>query len=223
MKKLIHSLGRKIFRKDYAKKPQSGYKVGFHLEHAEPNFNVLGARGQFIFDLRDLDGNQIAYWEKDNLITLDAGIQAARLFKDPTEPSNGIYMLAVGTGALGALLSPDAPDPRYRKLNGEIARKTFTSTTFRDGNGIAVAIPTNVVDFTTTFGAGEAVGALNEMGLICPISANPGILNPNPNTFPTYDATVDLSNYDVLINLLTFGVISKPAASVLTITWRITF
>jgi hypothetical protein len=178
--------------------------------------------GIFIFDLKDLDGNQLAYWEKPNLITLDAGILVARLVKDNLEPPHGINMLAVGTGATGAVLSPDSPDPKQRKLNGEIARKAFASSTFRDAGGNAVSIPTNIVDYTTTFGEGEAVGPLNEMGLLSTISNNPGTTNPNPDTFPTRDVTVDVTNYDMLLNYLPFAPISKPSAAILTLTWRIT-
>jgi hypothetical protein len=157
-----------------------------------------------------------------SLICVTWGV-AARLFKDPLEPAHGINMLAVGTGATGAILSPDAPDPRQRKLNAEIARKTFSQTTFRDSGGTAVSYPTNIVDFTTTFGEAEAVGGLNEMGVVSTISDSPSTTNPNPNTFPTRDVTLDISNYDVQINYLTYGVISQPSASVLTITWRLTF
>jgi hypothetical protein len=81
-----------------------------------------------------------------------------------------------------------------------------------------------VVDFTATFGAGEATGALNEMGLLRTITlANtPGTpITPAP-VFPAYDPTVDLSNFDLLANYTTFSVVTKPANSLLTLTWRIT-
>ena len=171
----------------------------------------------------DQDGTVLHDIHKNNIITLDAGILAAILLRDPSSRSNGINMLSVGTGATGAILSPDAPDSRQRKLNAEIARKTFSSTTFRDAGGSAVAIPTNIVDFTCTFDEGEAVGPLNEMGLLSTISDNIAISNPNPNAFPTRDLTVDLTTYDILVNYLTFSVISKPSTARLTITWRITF
>lgn len=181
-------------------------------------------RGDVFIEMQDAQSGEVIYSaHRKNIITLDAGVMAARLFKDPTEPAHGINMLAVGTGATGALLSPNAPDNRQRKLNAEIARKTFTSTTFRDALGNAVAYPTNIVDFTTTFGEAEAVGPLNEMGLVSTISANPSILNPNPNTFPTRDTTVDLADFDVLINYITYAVVSKPSTAVLSITWRLTF
>jgi hypothetical protein len=212
---------KKRIYKDRVARATTGWKMGLSLLHTEQD--ALHAKGSFIFDLTDLDGQPLVHWEKDNIITLDAGILAARLFKDPTEPLNGINMLAVGTGATGALLAPNAPDPRQRKLNAEIARKAFSSTTFRNSGGVAVSYPTNIVDFTTTFGVAEAVGALNEMGVISTISANPGTTNPNPETFPVYTATVDTSLYDTQVNYLTFGIISKPSSSILTVTWRLSF
>lgn len=198
--------------------------MGFSLDYADKFAMPATAKGEFIFDMRDAKtGKRLHYFEKKNIITLDAGIHAARLFKDPDEPSNGINMLAVGTGATGAILSPDAPDSRQRKLNSEIDRKPFSATTFRDTGGNAVSIPTNVVDFTCTFGESEAVGPLNEMGVISTISDNRTTLNPNPNTFPNRDLALDLTLYDVLINYLTFSVVTKPSTAILTLTWRLSF
>lgn len=197
--------------------------MGLNSSYAEESALTRLAKGSFIFDLRDLDGNSLVYWQKDNIITLDAGIQSARLFRDPLEPANGINMLAVGTGAQGALLAPNAADARQRKLNAEIARKAFSSTSSRDSGGTAVAYPTNIVDFTATFGEAEAVGPLNEMGVISTISSNPATTNPNPNTFPTRDVTLDITPYDVQVNYSTFGCVVKPSASVLSVTWRLTF
>lgn len=195
--------------------------LGLHLPHAA---SVRAMQGEVFIELRDGSTGELLHSDhRKNVITLDASILVAMLARDPNSRNYGVYMLAVGTGATGALLSPDAPDPRQRKLNGEIARKAFSSTTFRDGSGNAVAIPTNIVDFTCTFSESEAVGPLNEMGLISPISANPLVTNPNPNTFPTRDTTVDLSLYDILVNYLSYSVISKPSTATLSITWRLTF
>lgn len=204
-------------------KPKEQMVFSMHLPFAE-NFSPPVREGRVIIEMRDAQsGDLLLHLEKKNIVTLDAGIQAARLFRDNQEPNFGAYMLAVGTGATGAVLSPDAPDPRQRKLNAEIARKAFSSTTFRTAAGVAVAYPTHILDLTTSFGPAEAVGPLNEMGLISPISANPLILNPNPNNFPTYDDTLDISNYDVLLNYLPYGVISKPNTANLAFTWRLTF
>jgi hypothetical protein len=183
---------------------------------------ICSAKGEVFIEV--LDGKTVLFQDRrQNIITYDAGILAAILLRDPSSRSFGMNMLAVGTGATGALLSPDAPDARQRKLNAELARKAFASTTFRDGSGNAVAIPTNVVDFTCTFDEGEAVGPLNEMGILSTISSNPLVKNPNPDSFPTRDTTVDLTNYDILVNYLTVSVISVPATARLSITWRITF
>ena len=215
----------KIFKQDRFPRPREAFKMGLNLGVFKDEFPVHQmAHGEFIFDMRDAKTGRVLHqFRKKNIVTLDAGIHAARLFKDPEEPAHGINMLAVGTGATGALLSPDAPDSRQRKLNAEIDRKPFSSTTFRDGSGNAVAYPTNVVDFTCTFGESEAVGPLNEMGVISTISANRSIQNLNPNTYPNRDTSLDLSLYDVQINYLTFSIVSKPSTAILTLTWRLTF
>jgi hypothetical protein len=213
-----------MFKKDRFSQPREGFKMGAQLQYAENWQLPQLAKGEFILEMHDAaTGELLHYFQKKNIITLDAGIQAARYFKDKDEPANSANMLAIGTGATGALLSPDAPDSRQRKLNAEIARKAFSSTTFRDTSGNAVAIPTNIVDFTTSYGEGEAVGPLTEMGIVSTISSNPLITNPNPNVFPTRDTSLDLSQYDVLINYLTFPVVTKPSTAVLTITWRLSF
>lgn len=207
-------------------KARSGFKVGMGHRYGEPS--VFKVHGRVMFEMRDARTGQLQFeHEQDNVVTLDAGLLVAALVKDPMEPAHGINMLAVGTGALGAVLNPDAPSNQQRRLNNEVSRKTFSETTFRDANGAAVAIRTNVVDFTTIFGESEAVGPLNEMGLMSTISDNTAVQNLNPNFAgqggQPYDPTVDTSNYDVLCNYLTFSVISKPATSILTITWRLTF
>lgn len=215
----------RIYRENLARL-RSGFKLGMGHIYAERS--VLTVKGRVVFEMRDADTGEVQFeHEQDNVVTLDAGLLVARLMKDPEEPAHGINMLAVGTGALGALLNPDAPTNQQRRLNNEIARKPFAETTFRDANGAAVAIPTNVVDFTTIYGQSEAVGPLNEMGLLSTISDNTGVINDNPNFAgqggQPYDPTVDVTNYDLLCNYLTFSVISKPATSVLTVTWRLTF
>ena len=207
--------------RDQFNRPGESANVGLHLPFAA---GMSSAKGEVFIDMVDAYTGEVLHKDhRQNVITLDAGILAAVLFRDPASCDHGVYMLAVGTGASGAILSPDAPDARQRKLNAEISRKPFSSTTFRDASGNAVAIPTNVVDFTCTFDEGEAVGPLNEMGLVSPISANPATTNPNPNSFPTRDLTVDLTLYDILVNYLTFSVISKPSTARLTITWRLSF
>jgi len=207
-------------QRDIFNRAKENMTLGFEVKH---NDNLRSFLGEVFIEMVDSKGDLLHKEHKKNIITLDAGILAAILFKDPSSRLNGINMLAVGTGATGAILSPDAPDSRQRKLNAEISRKAFSSTTFRDASGNAVAIPTNIVDFTCTFDEAEAVGPLDEMGLLSTISNNTAISNPNPNAFPTRDLTADLTLYDILVNYLTFSVISKPSTARLTITWRITF
>jgi len=213
--------------RENVRKLRTGFKVGMGHRYAEPAM-LVAAKGRVFFELRDARTGELQLErEVDNVVTLDAGLLVARLMKDPDEPAHGINMLGVGTGAPGAVLNPDAPSNQQRRLANEIARKPFSETTFRDSNGAAVSIPTNVVDFTTIYGESEAVGPLNEMGLLSTISDNTGTINNNPNFAGNggepYDPTIDVTDYDMLVNYLTFSVISKPATSILTITWRLTF
>jgi hypothetical protein len=210
--------------RDRFKRPGETANVGMALRQAaEMGVNKM-AKGEVFLQLIDGKSGEILHEEhKENVITADASILAAMLFKDPSTRPLGANMLAVGTGATGALLSPDAPDPDQRKLNAELSRKPWSQTQFRDASGNAVAIPTNIVDFTAIFDEAEAVGPLNEMGIMATLSSNPLTLNPNPNTYPIRDVTVDLTLYDILVNYLTFSVITKPSTARLTITWRITF
>lgn len=211
--------------KDRFQRPGETARLGFELSHQVLMMGGLReAKGEFFIEVTDgASGEVLDKRHIQNVIVLDASILAAMLFRDPTSRPLGANMLAVGTGATGALLSPDAPDPDQRKLNAEIARKPWSSTTFRDSGGNAVAIPTNIIDFTVTYDESEAVGPLNEMGIMATLSANPLVLNPNPNTFPTRDTAVDLTLYDIMVNYLSFAVLSKPSTARLTITWRITF
>lgn len=201
--------------------------VGVELFQTNPAAWLSKAKGQVFIELTDEQGNLLDRRELDNVITLDGGILTARLFKNSlfpkTDENNGVTMLAVGTGATGNLLNPDAPQETQRKLNTEIGRKPFSSTQYRNADGVAVAYPTNIVDFTATFGEGEAVGPLNEMAVISAYSSNPDIKNPINNGPTDYDPTIDVSYKDLLANYLTYSVITKPSTGRLAITWRFTF
>lgn len=179
-------------------------------------------QGRVTFDLKDSrTGEQLDFWVRDNLVTLDAGILAARVFKDTQLPTpgrnNGLTMLAVGTGGVTLL-------DTQRRLETELVRKAFSSTTYIDAGGAPSAVPTNVVDFEVVFGAGEAVGALNEMGLMHTASLNPAVWNPILNGPIGYDPTIDVTTLDLMANYLYWDPPSvKPPLSILTITWRVTF
>jgi hypothetical protein len=183
-------------------------------------------RGDVFISMHDgKTGELQEYRELLNLVVLDASILIARLMKNNVEPPFGIYALAVGTGNVGwNPMSPPAATNTQRSLWSEIARKTFAVTQFINSGGLPVAIPTNVVDYTTTFAEAEAVGALDEMGLIGGnVSTNMSVRNPVLPPNGAYDPTVDLTQFDTLVNYLTFAVINKPATSILTIVWRLSF
>jgi hypothetical protein len=183
-------------------------------------------RGDVFISMHDgKTGELQEYRELLNLVVLDASILIARLMKNNVEPPFGIYALAVGTGNVGwNPMSPPAATNTQRSLWSEIARKTFAVTQFINSGGLPVAIPTNVVDYTTTFAEAEAVGALDEMGLIGGnVSTNMSVRNPVLPPNGAYNPTVDLTQFDTLVNYLTFAVINKPATSTLTIVWRLTF
>jgi len=201
------------------KRTRQAVKMGLGFQHSEVS---RAPKGTFIVEMTDAQtGERLVYFEKQNIITKDAGLVAAALFKG--EMSGGLKMLAIGTGATGNLLSPDAPQDTQRHLNHEIKRKAFSSTTYRTAEGVAVSYRTNIVDFTTTFGESEAVGALNEMGLLVPYSVNPDTQNPIQNGPTDYDPSIDTAGLDLLVNYLSFSVISKPATAVLAVTWRLSF
>lgn len=181
-------------------------------------------RGDVFFRMHDGESGEIQLERQHrNLVVRDASILLARLMKDNLEPAHGVFALAVGTGDSGwDLQSPPTPTTSLRSLATELTRKTFAETKFIDGAGLPTVIPTNVVDFTTTFAEAEAVGPLVEMALLGgDISSVMSERKPVPGT--SYDPTVDLTQYDTMINVLRFPVINKPPTSTLSITWRLTF
>lgn len=183
-------------------------------------------RGDVFITMRDGQTGEVQdHREHRNLIVLDASILIARLVKNNQEPPFGAFVLAMGTGNVGwNPMAPPAATNSQRSLWSEIARKTFALTEFIDGGGIPVGYPTHVVDFTTTFAEAEAVGPLDEMGLLGGnISTNLAIRNPVLPPNGPYDPTVDLTTRETMINYLTFPVINKPPTSTLTIVWRLTF
>ncbi len=183
-------------------------------------------RGDVFITLRDAQTGTIQEErEHRNLVVRDASIIIARLMKNSQEPPFGAYVLAVGTGDVGwNPMSPPAATNTQRALYSELARKTFSDTQFVDSGGIPTSVPTNVVDFTTTFSESEAVGPLCEMGLLGGnISTNMAVRNPVSPPNGSYDPTVDLTLFETEINYLTFAVINKPPTSTISITWRLTF
>ena len=169
----------------------------------EQTLTLKGEVWAFIEDVNNGEKTSIDLGK--NVITLDASVLVARLIKDSTATS-GLLYLAVGTGATGwNLQKPPAGTNTQTRLENELFRKTFAQTAFikTDGSGDESSTPTNIVDFVTTYEAGEAVGPLVEMGLY----GGDATGTPNSGT---------------LFNYKTFPVINKSAASRLTLVWRIT-
>ena len=174
------------------------------------------------------EGREEIVLDKSNVYTLDGGVLAAILFSKNLGQAftRGIDMLAVGTGASGSTASPDIADFRQRKINVPLFRKGFSSRLYRNFDGSISSVPTNIVDFTTTFESADAVGALTEMGLMCSLSGVSGgstEFNQINEAFPTRTLTTDITTKDILVNYLTFPVINKPSGAILAITWRLTF
>ena len=188
----------------------------------------IKVKGDVFGVLQYEDGREEIVLDKSNVYTLDGGILAAILFSRNLGAgfARGVDMLAVGTGASGSSASPDIADYRQRKINVPLFRKTFTSVVYRKPNGDLSNVPTNIVDFTTTFESSDAVGALTEMGLMCSFSGSSGgssEFNQLADVFPSRDLTTDITGSDILVNYLTFPVINKPSGAILAITWRLTF
>lgn len=216
-------MNREAFRRPNEKPPAFAVSP-FH----EESFSSGGykIRGDVFIEMRD--GQTGVLQEKRdlrNLVVLDASILICRLMVNNFEPPHGIFVLGVGTGQSGwNPMSPPAATNTQRALWSELARKTFSTTNFVDQNGIPASYPTNVADFTTTFAEAEAVGPLVEMGLLGGnVNSNLSIRNPVSPANGPYDPTVNLTNFDTLVNYLTFPVINKPPTSTLTVVWRLTF
>lgn len=183
-------------------------------------------KGEIFITLRDSLTGIVSDTSHFNTVTSDASILVARLVKNNSETGlHGAFALAVGTGDSGwDPMHPPAPTRTQRALFSELTRKTFASTNFVDSLGNPSSIPTNVVDFITTFTESEAVGPLVEMGLLGgAINSNMSTKNPVSPPNGPYDPTVDLTVFETLLNYFTFAVQNKPATSTLTVVWRLSF
>jgi hypothetical protein len=189
-------------------------------------------KGEVFWEVRDSRTGRVTESGKLNVVTLDASILIARLMKGTgaaiphqSEPSFGVFALAVGTGDISwNPLNPPAATNTQRSLFNELARKQIATTNFINQSGGISGVPTNVVDFNTTFAESEAVGVLTEMGLLGgDVNTNMSITNPVLPPNGTYDPTVNLVGLDTLVNYVTFPAISKPPTSTLSWTWRLTF
>jgi len=224
MKQRIKTLRRGQGFSDQYKGTKEGLFGGLGIK-SEDTYE-LKLRGEIFLNLNDArTGNLLDSRHYQNTITKDASILLARLCKDPTEPSSGIFALAVGSGDVGwDLQNPPAATSNSRALESELARKEISSSTFIDSGGNPSAIATNIVDFSTTFSESEAVGPLVEMGLVgSPVDITPPLTAVPVSPASPYNPAIDLSNFDTLFNIRRFPVINKQNTTTLTIVWRITF
>ena len=167
------------------------------------------------------DGSKETLFERHNVVTNDASILVAWLMKDKAGPTGSATSLAVGSGDGGwdAQAPPAAADTQ-RVLENELFRKAFSSTSFIDGVGAVSAVPTNKVDFTTTFAEAEAVGAWLEMGIV---GGNAPAGPAAGTSIVAAGGDASAANVDILINYLTFPIINKPNGATFSLTWRISF
>jgi hypothetical protein len=215
-----------MMKEQIRKSVDSNLRTNMHFNGKE---RISSLRGEVFWVMQDEKTGEI----QDrghilNVVTIDASILVARLLKSPgvanvSEPKFGIYALAVGTGDVGwDPMNPPSGTSSQRSLYNELGRKSVALSDFIDNLGAISAFPTNVVDYTVTFAAAEAVGPLVEMGLLGgDIDTNMAVTNPILPPNGLYDPTVDVRRFDTLVNYVTFPVINKPPTSSLSWTWRI--
>ena len=165
----------------YLENPETGQKTKYLLGH-----------------------NKIVYVASNLMAQLMRGILPDPAPHPTRQQVDGIRVLAVGTGAIGwNLQSPPAESASQTQLETEVARKEFDSVNYINHSGNATNDITNVLDFTTTFGVGEAdAAAIVEMGLF----GGENALNAGEGT---------------MINYFTLPVINK--VGVMTLIWRLSF
>lgn len=192
------------FFKEKTKRVLNMFKISPVLREKE---KISGLRGELILKAYDMaqDGKQVYSYQHSNIIVNTASILIARLLKDSSEPQTGISFLAIGSGnGSWDLFDPPAPTTSQIYLENEFYRKPIDVTTFvHPATGEPTNVYTNIVDYAVTFGEGEAVGPIVEMGLF------------------GGDATAEL-NSGTMINWRTFPVINKTSTMSVTVIFRIT-
>lgn len=174
-------------------------------------------KGEFFITLTDEQDGSVQKFHYPNIIVDTASILVARLLADgqalvdPTGPTYGLKVLAVGTGdPAWDPNNPPAPTADQEFLEAELARKQFSNVTFirTDGSGLPANEPTNIIDFTTTFSQSESTGAITELALFGGGTGSEDIIN-----------TADSG---IMLNYRTVGVINKSNTTTMSIVFRIT-
>lgn len=192
------------FFKEKTKRLLNLFKLSFSIREEE---NTSPLKGELFLKAYEMaDGGRLVYdYYRGNIIVNTASILIARLLKDSSEPTNGISYLAVGSGSgEWNLFDPPAPTTSKTYLENEFYRKSIDVSTFvHPETGEPTNAYTNIVDYAVTFGEGEAVGPIVEMGLF------------------GGDATAELQS-GTMINWRTFPVINKTSTMSVTVIFRIT-
>ena len=167
---------------------------------------ILHKGGEFNKDTQQFENAEIISTEEaHNLIVDSASTLMARRMYPGDALTSGMQYLAVGTGVgTGTTQAPQAEALTLAALRVELARKTFSSTSYLDTNSSPVAGPTGKIQLTTTFLEAEANGPIVEMGLF------------GGNATAT-------SGSGYLFNHKVFPVINKDNTVRLTIIWNLTF
>lgn len=192
------------FFKEKTKRMLNMFKLSTSMREKE---DVRRMKGELFIKAYDMlqDGKLVYEYHRSNIIVNTASILIARLLKDSSEPQNGISYLAVGSGSgEWDLFDPPAPTTSKTFLENEFYRKSIDVSTFvHPETGEPTNAYTNIVDYAVTFGEGEGVGPIVEMGLF------------------GGDATAEI-NSGTMINWRTFPVINKTSTMSVTVIFRIT-
>lgn len=176
------------------------------------NLSNIKVKGEIFLKKEHADGKIEEEFVGRNIVTLSASTLLAQLVaKEYKGDVGGIKLLAIGSG------DPEW-DPRFppsavntqTSLENEIYRKTLYSVEFINpdpvpGGPELSPTPTNILDLTARFEAGEATGFWMEMGLF------------------GGDADEDVVDSGTLVTYKIFSMVTKPADSIYTITYRLTF
>jgi hypothetical protein len=171
--------------------------------------------------------DQLLY-RADNVITLTVKSLFARLMMASSEPENGIWGLALGSGdpSWGSSTQP-AQTSSQTALLTQVLRVPLSQTTFVDTNYNPITTYNNMVSFQTTVNAttnGITAVQLREMGLIgggTTVEANGG--PTNMLTAPYWNPTAPVNNSVTLINYLTMPPLILPPGINVIFNWIITF
>ena len=129
-------------RRERMRQVRQGVKWGLGVRH-EAAYLIGKAKGTFIFDMWDAEtGEVLTYFEKDNIITRDAGILACSLFAGDAGNTQAVAALEVFMSASVTILEagPTA-GAAYANLSVEFsgAGGLFETTFYTGGSGDAPA------------------------------------------------------------------------------------